>query len=90
MATVPRSAAFSRIVRDRRVCGGEPTIKGTRIPVRSIVIEYQRAQDVGWVLQGYPTLDEAAVREALAYYEANREAIDWLIAENEAEDSTSD
>jgi uncharacterized protein (DUF433 family) len=90
VATVPRRLAFPQIVRDRHVCGGEPTIKGTRIPVRSVVVEYHRHHDREWVLQGYPALDEATLQEALAFYEANREAVDQLIAENEAEDAIGD
>jgi uncharacterized protein (DUF433 family) len=67
------------------VCGGEPTIKGTRIPVRAIVIEYQRHKDLGWVHRGYPRLDVPTIQEALAFYEANREEIDRAISDNEDE-----
>ena len=86
MATAKPPAAFPHIVRDPHVCGGEPTVAGTRIPVRCIVIEYQRHQDVEWVRQGYPRLDGPRIQEALAFYDAYREEIDSLIAANEAED----
>lgn len=90
MVAKPRQRArFSHIVRDPRVCGGEPTIKGTRIPVRAVVIEYQRSNDVEWVRKGYPGLDIATIRETLAFYETNREEIDRDIAANEAEDKDS-
>ncbi|MBI4491685.1 MAG: DUF433 domain-containing protein [Chloroflexi bacterium] len=90
MAALPRSARFGRIARNPRVCGGEPTIKGTRIPVRSIVIEYQRYHDLEWVRAGYPQLDVPTIQEALTFYEAHREEIDRSIAENEEEDEGAD
>src|SRR4051794_27133629 len=87
MAARPKPASFNHIVRDPRVCGGEPTIKGTRIPVRSVIIEYQRDNDLDWVLQGYPRLDADLIREALAYYDVHRTEIDQLNAEEEDEAS---
>ena len=83
MAARSKPASFTHIVRDPRICGGEPTIKGTRIPVRSVIIEYQRNNDLNWVLQGYPRLDENLIREALAYYNVYRTEIDQLIADEE-------
>ena len=83
MAARSKLASFSHIVRNPQVCGGEPTIKGTRIPVRSVVIEYQRNNDLAWVLQGYPRLSADLIREALAYYDVYREEIDQLIADEE-------
>src|SRR4051794_360420 len=90
MAAMPQPVGNPRIVRDPQVCGGEPTIKGTRIPVRCIVVEYQRHQDLEWVRQGYPRLDAVSLRDALEFYETNREEIDCLIAENEDEGEVAD
>ena len=72
-----------RIVRDPKVCGGEPTIRGTRVPVRSIVIQWQYYADLERVRSAFPNVDIPALKEALAYYEAHREEIDRLIEENE-------
>jgi uncharacterized protein (DUF433 family) len=71
------------IVRNPNVCGGDPTIAGTRIPVQSVVVSYQIYGDVGRVRQAYPRLDETDIQAALTYYDAHREEIDRLIAENE-------
>jgi uncharacterized protein (DUF433 family) len=71
------------IVRNPRVQGGEPTIRGTRVPVRSIVVARDRYQgDLARVARAF-AIDEAAVRAALAFYEANKAEIDGVIAENE-------
>jgi uncharacterized protein (DUF433 family) len=72
-----------RIVHDPAVCGGEPTIVGTRIPVRSIVIQWQFYQDLDRVQRAFPRADIPAIKEALAYYEAHREEVDALIDESE-------
>jgi uncharacterized protein (DUF433 family) len=73
----------SRIVRDPAVCGGEPTIEGTRVPVRSIVIQWQFHRDLERVQSAFPRVDIPAIKEALAYYEMHRDEIDRLIEDSE-------
>ena len=71
------------IVRKPRVQGGEPVIRGTRVPVRSIVIAAEEyGGDLGRVARAY-TVDEAAVRAALAYYRRHKAEIDRSIEEHE-------
>jgi uncharacterized protein (DUF433 family) len=71
------------IVRNPRIQGGEPTIRGTRVPVRSIVLARDRYEgDLARVARAF-TVDEAAVRAALAFYEAHKAEIDRIIDENE-------
>ena len=80
MVTTRRGSGL--IVRDPRIQGGEPTIRGTRVPVRSIVLAHERyAGDRARVAQAF-TVDEAAVAAALAFYEANKAEIDRIISEN--------
>ena len=81
---VPQQVS-SRIIRDPRILGGEPTVKGTRIPVWSIVVTHRYYGDTEQVCRAYPMLDRAAVEEALAYYKVNAEEIDRSITENGAE-----
>lgn len=53
--------------KDVAVCGGDPVIVGTRIPVRLI---YQRTQDgetVETIRQAYPHLTHAQIHDALSY-----------------------
>ena len=84
MEHATRPATFPRIVRDPRIVGGEPTIRGTRVAVRHVAIEYQNEGSVEGVHRAYPHLSTDAIREALAFYAANREEIDGYIDENEA------
>ena len=78
----PATRETPRVVRNPNILGGEPTIAGTRVPVRSVVINYQEDQDVSAVCRAL-ALDPDAVRQALAFYERNREEIDFEIAEND-------
>ena len=77
-------------MRDPRVWGGEPTIRGTRVPVSSIVVEWQLTKDEQQVARAFPRVDPDAIREALAYYESHRDEIDRLIDENEEAASRAD
>jgi uncharacterized protein (DUF433 family) len=49
------------IVRVPGICGGRPTIKGTRITVQLIAELYKAGDSVEEMLQGYPHLPAAAV-----------------------------
>ena len=82
MAAVPQRD-FPHIVRTPGICGGEPRVDGTRVPVRCIVIELRLQGDLAGIQRAYPGLKTRIVGEALAFYEANREEIDHLIEDNE-------
>ncbi|MBI3973300.1 MAG: DUF433 domain-containing protein [Chloroflexi bacterium] len=77
------TAEAPQVVRNPKILGGEPTIRGTRIPVRSVVISHRRYRDLARVCEAYRLTPEA-VEAALAFYEANRTEIDRHIRENEA------
>jgi uncharacterized protein (DUF433 family) len=71
------------IVRNPRVHGGEPVVRGTRVPVRSVVIASERhAGDLARVAQSF-TLTPEQVRAALAYYAAHKAEIDRIIEQRE-------
>lgn len=76
------------VVRDPRILGGEPTIAGTRVPVRSIVQVFQVEGDIDVVGQAFPMLDRPTIELALAFYRAHRDEIDRYIAENQDDDSS--
>jgi uncharacterized protein (DUF433 family) len=61
------SAVADRVELHPRVCGGQPVIKGTRIPV-AVILE-QLAEGMAWdnVLEGYPELTRADIQAALHY-----------------------
>jgi uncharacterized protein (DUF433 family) len=82
-AMVKVEAASQVVVRHPRVQGGEPVIRGTRVPVRAIVIaaaEY--GGDLARAGRAF-SVDAAAVRAALAYYEQHKAEIDQVIEQHE-------
>ena len=76
-----------QIVRDPRILDGEPTIGGTRVPVRSVVQVFQVERDLDAVGEAFPMLDRSSIERALAFYSAHRDEIDRYIAENQDADS---
>jgi uncharacterized protein (DUF433 family) len=61
------------IVRDPHVCGGEPVIKGTRVPVRTILASLAEGAGTEDILEDFPTLTEEAVRAVIAFAAASAE-----------------
>ncbi|HEV8638442.1 MAG TPA: DUF433 domain-containing protein [Chloroflexota bacterium] len=72
------------IVRNPRIHGGEPIIRGTRVPVRSVVLsmEDDYPGDLQALAQAYGVSVEA-VEAALAYYRAHKDEIDRFIEKRE-------
>jgi len=67
------------IVKEPQICGGEPTIKGTRTPVRAIVELYRMGLDPAEIPQRLPHLSLAHVFDALSYYSDHQDEIhDWI------------
>jgi uncharacterized protein (DUF433 family) len=86
VATTRRTKSTStEIVRNPEIQGGEPTIVGTRVPVRAIVVEWYFERDLDRLCEAYPMVTGEAIQAALAFYEANREEIDRYIVEQEVE-----
>jgi uncharacterized protein (DUF433 family) len=75
--------AFPGIESVPNVCGGDPVIVRTRIPVW--VLEQLRRQGVSEseILQSYPTLRAEDLANAWAYVRGHREEIETQIRENE-------
>jgi uncharacterized protein (DUF433 family) len=63
------------------VQGGEAVVKGTRIPVASVVLAEREYGGVDGVRAAYPQLSAEDVADALAYYVEHREEVDTFIAE---------
>lgn len=80
---VKAGANMQLIVRNPRVQGGEPVIRGTRVPVRSIVIASEEYDgDLARIGRNF-SMDVAAVRAALEYYEKHKAEIDQIIERQE-------
>ena len=70
------------ITRNDDILGGEPIIKGTRIPVRAIVGLWRLGVRPEEIPQHLPPLRLAHVFEALSYYDDNSEEINQYIERN--------
>jgi uncharacterized protein (DUF433 family) len=65
------------------VCGGEPCIARTRIPVWVLEQARRLGTSEADLLQRYPTLRAEDLAHAWAYVRAHRDEIDQQIRENE-------
>ena len=54
------------IVRDPKVCGGEPVIKGTRVTVRTVLASLAEGAKAEELLEDFPTLKEEDIRAVIA------------------------
>ncbi len=72
------------IVSTPKINGGRPRIAGTRITVQHVAIWHAMGWSPEEIVHQYKHLSLAQVHAALAYYFANKEAIDRDIAEEEA------
>ncbi len=76
--------AFPGIESSENVCGGEPRIVRTRIPVWLLVQGKRLGASEAELLQSYPTLRAEDLANAWAFYRAHKKEIEQQIRENEA------
>lgn len=55
------------IVRDPEICGGVAVVKGTRIPIRTILTSLAEGDRIADLLRSFPTLSEEAVWAVIAF-----------------------
>jgi uncharacterized protein (DUF433 family) len=55
------------IVRDPKICGGEPVVKGTRVTVRTVLASLGEGASIEQILADFPSLTEQAVRAVIAF-----------------------
>jgi uncharacterized protein (DUF433 family) len=56
-----------RIVRDPKIVGGEPVIKGTRVTLRTVLASLAEGATTAEIVADFPTLTEEDVRAAIAF-----------------------
>lgn len=61
------------IIRDPKICGGEPVIRGTRVPLRTVLASLAEGATVDEILKDFPTLTEQDVRAVIAFAAASAE-----------------
>jgi len=62
---------MAKIVRDPRVCGGEPVIKNTRVTLKSILASLAEGSTIEQIVADFPTVTEEDVRAAIAFAAAS-------------------
>lgn len=74
---------FPNIENDPTICGGEPRIVRTRIPIWLLVKARQLGTTEADILKSYPSLRAEDIVSAWAYYRSHKEEIEQQIRENE-------
>ena len=64
-------AAF--FIRDPKICGGQLTVKGTRVTVRTVLASLAEGATVDEILADFPTLTGEALRAVIAFAAASAE-----------------
>lgn len=63
----------AHISRDPKVCGGDPVIRGTRVPLRTILASLAEGDTVEEILKDFPTLSHEDIRAVIAFAAASAE-----------------
>lgn len=58
-------------IQDPQICGGEPVIRTTRVPVRTILASLAEGATVQEILDDFPSLSEESVRAVIAFAAAS-------------------
>lgn len=66
----------SLIESDEGVAGGRPCLAGSGMPVVQIAVHYRAGETPRRILRRYPHLDLQRIHAAIAFYLANRAAMD--------------
>jgi len=61
----------SYLVRNPRICGGEPVIKGTRVTLKTVLASLAEGASIAEMLADFPTLTEDSVRAVIAFAAAS-------------------
>jgi uncharacterized protein (DUF433 family) len=61
------------IIRDPKICGGEPVIKETRVTLRTILASLAEGASFDELLKDFPSLNEEDVRAVIAFAAASAE-----------------
>ena len=61
------------LIRDPKICGGQLTVKGTRVTVRTVLASLAEGASEEEILADFPTLTRDAVRAVIAFAAASAE-----------------
>lgn len=72
---------LKRITLDPAVMGGKPCIRGLRVTVGTVVGLLAAGRSTAQILDDYPYLEEADIREALAYAAWRVEEVEYPLSQ---------
>jgi uncharacterized protein (DUF433 family) len=55
------------IERNPAVCGGEPVVRGTRVPLRTVLASLADGDSIDQIVQSFPTLTRELVTAVIAF-----------------------
>ena len=61
------------ISRDSGICGGEPVVRGTRVPIRTILASLVEGATDAEIVAAFPSITEDDVRAVIAFAAASAE-----------------
>ena len=59
------------IVRDPAICGGEPTVTGTRVTLRTILASLADGDSIEQITRSFPSITEQQVKAVIAFAAAS-------------------
>ena len=62
-----------RIIRDGKICGGEPVFKGTRVTLRTVLASLADGDSPEDILSDFPSLKPEDIQAAIAFAAASAE-----------------
>ena len=62
-----------RIIRDPKICGGEPVFKGTRVTLRTVLASLADGESAEEILSDFPSLKAEDIQAAIAFAAASAE-----------------
>jgi uncharacterized protein (DUF433 family) len=63
----------NRIVRDKKICGGEPVFRGTRVTLRTVLASLADGDSAEEILKDFPSLKAEDIQAAIAFAAASAE-----------------
>ncbi len=61
------------IVRDPKICGGQPVLRGTRVLLRTVLASLADGDSIEQILASFPTLTRDQVSAVIAFAAASAE-----------------
>ncbi len=62
-----------RLIRDPKICGGEPVFRGTRVTLRTVLANLAAGDSAEDILTDFPGLKQEDIQAAIAFAAASAE-----------------